>query len=258
MIHHLRRSIIILGKEQASYPVFLHIRNVTTTVDKLYEDHIPTNFIQKSFLSVGSALTSITDPRRHDAIAVLGETTGYYALKNIYNQMLKDSEGGKIIADKPRINSKTVDINKLAAMPHDSLGHSYWQFLSVNKVTPDSRLPVRFVDNQELAYVMQRYREVHDLFHTILGMPTNMLGEVAVKWIEATQTGLPMCISGALFGPLRFRPKQRATYINKLLPWTLRTCRNAKPLMTVYFERRWEQNIQDLRNELNIETPPKI
>ena len=38
-------------------------------------------------------------------------------------------------------------------------------------------------------------------------MPTNMLGETAVKWVEAIQTGLPMCFSAALFGPLRFRPK---------------------------------------------------
>ena len=44
-------------------------------------------------------------------------------------------------------------------------------------MTPDSRADVRFVDNEELAYVMQRYREVHDLLHTLLGMPTNMLGE---------------------------------------------------------------------------------
>jgi len=43
-------------------------------------------------------------------------------------------------------------------------------------VTPDSRSQVQFVDDVELAYVVQRYREVHDLFHTLLGMPTNMLG----------------------------------------------------------------------------------
>ncbi len=37
---------------------------------------------------------------------------------------------------------------------------------------------VRFVDDVELAYVMQRYREVHDLVHTILDMPINMLGNI--------------------------------------------------------------------------------
>lgn len=44
-------------------------------------------------------------------------------------------------------------------------------------MTPDSRLDVRFMENPELAYVMTRYRETHDLTHAILGMPTNMLGE---------------------------------------------------------------------------------
>ena len=36
-------------------------------------------------------------------------------------------------------------------------------------MTPDTRLAVRIVDDEELAYVMQRYREVHDLMHTVLG-----------------------------------------------------------------------------------------
>lgn len=49
--------------------------------------------------------------------------------------------------------------------------------LDCQHVTPDSRADVKFVDDEELAYVMQRYREVHDLLHTLLGMPTNMLGE---------------------------------------------------------------------------------
>lgn len=49
-------------------------------------------------------------------------------------------------------------------------------FLLSQRVTPDSRADVKFVDNEELAYVMQRYREVHDFLHTLLGMPTNMLG----------------------------------------------------------------------------------
>lgn len=38
-------------------------------------------------------------------------------------------------------------------------------------------MPPKFVDDEELAYVIQRYREVHDVMHTLLGMPTNMLGE---------------------------------------------------------------------------------
>jgi len=42
--------------------------------------------------------------------------------------------------------------------------------LLLQKITPDSRRPVRFVDDPELAYVLQRYRETHDFNHLILGI----------------------------------------------------------------------------------------
>lgn len=79
-------------------------------------------------------------------------------------------------------------------------------------ITPDSRNYVHFVEDVELAYVMQRYREVHDIFHAILLMPTTMLGEVSVKWIEAFQTQLPMCIGAALFGAARLRSRYTCVY----------------------------------------------
>jgi len=72
--------------------------------------------------------------------------------------------------------------------------------------TAEERPAVAFVDDVELAYVMRRYRETHDVFHCLLGMPTNLLGEVAVKWVEAIQLGLPMCVSGGLFGAARLYP----------------------------------------------------
>lgn len=32
-------------------------------------------------------------------------------------------------------------------------------------------------------------------------------GEVTVKWVEAIQTKLPMCVGGALFGSIRLSKK---------------------------------------------------
>jgi hypothetical protein len=57
------------------------------------------------------------------------------------------------------------------------MGRSPRRDYVLQKVSPDTRAPTRFVDDEELAYVIQRYREVHDMLHTLLGMPTNMLGE---------------------------------------------------------------------------------
>jgi ubiquinone biosynthesis protein COQ4 len=49
------------------------------------------------------------------------------------------------------------------------------------------------------------FRENHDVVHALLDMPTDMVGEVMVKWVEGLQTGLPMCIGGAILGPLRYK-----------------------------------------------------
>lgn len=79
-----------------------------------------------------------------------------------------------------------------------------------------------------------------------------MTGEVAVKWVEAINIGLPMCYGGALFGAMRLRPKQRKLYREHYLSWAIETGKNAKPLMSMYWEKRWEQKIDDVRKELNV------
>lgn len=82
----------------------------------------------------------------------------------------------------------------------------------------------------------------------------DVLGEVAVKWVEAINIGLPMCFGGALFGAMRLRPKQRELYKRFYLPWVINNGRKIRPLLPVYWEKRWEQNIDELRQELNIKT----
>ncbi|XP_076140400.1 ubiquinone biosynthesis protein COQ4 homolog, mitochondrial isoform X1 [Alosa pseudoharengus] len=224
----------------------------------LYPGHIPTNPVQKALLAVGSGVAALQNPYRHDMVAVLGETTGHLALMKLRDRMKNDPEGYTILTERPRIRLSTLDLAHMATLPDGSFGREYLRFLEENRVTPDSRADVKFVDNEELAYVMQRYREVHDLLHTLLGMPTNMLGEVAVKWFEAAQTGLPMCIMGAALGPLRLSSSRLQTLATSLGPWALRSGRRARCVLSIFYERRWDQNLEDLRKELDIEPPPLI
>ncbi|XP_063409180.1 ubiquinone biosynthesis protein COQ4 homolog, mitochondrial-like [Mytilus trossulus] len=230
----------------------------TLQYDDLYPGHIPTTLFQKVLLSAGSAAMSLYDPRRDDMISTLGETTGYFALKKMKQKMLEDPVGRQIIEEEPEINTSTLSIDYLGSLSEETFGKKYWNFLSKNGFSPDARLPVHFVDDPELKYVMLRYRQTHDLFHSVLGMPPHMLGEVAVKWVEAIQTGLPMCALGAFFGPLRLGPVNKQQYLSTYLPWAIRCGTNSKFLMAVYWEKHWEQNLTDLRKELNIEPAPVL
>ncbi|XP_055397263.1 ubiquinone biosynthesis protein COQ4 homolog, mitochondrial isoform X3 [Bubalus kerabau] len=176
-------------------PAGVPFRAVSHGAGLLYPEHIPTSLLQKVLLAAGSAGMALYDPYRHDMVAVLGETTGRRTLKVLRDQMKRDPEGAQILQERPRISLSTLDMGKLRSLPEGSFGYAYLHFLDVNvasgrgmtvctedfircwntRVSPDTRAPTRFVDDEELAYVIQRYREIHDMLHTLLGMPTNIL-----------------------------------------------------------------------------------
>jgi len=198
---------------------------------------------------------ALSNPWRADMVAVNGEVTGTQALKYMLERFYETEEGRQVLFDKPRITGATLEA--LSDHPPDTLGGIYFAFMKKYNLSPDARDKVKFVDDPELAYVMTRYRETHDLTHAVLNMPTNMLGEVLVKWVEAIQTRLPMCIGGAIFGPIRFKSKQRDKYMD-VLPWAMSVGGSAKFLPGIYYEKRWDQNIVEFRNEFNIREPPSL
>lgn len=77
-------------------------------------------------------VTHSTPPFRHDMIACLGETTGESALVDQFHIMRSCEEGLQILDDRPRINTSTIDFEKLRALPHDTFGYTYWKFLDDN------------------------------------------------------------------------------------------------------------------------------
>lgn len=89
---------------------------------------------QKIFLSAGSSIAALLNPRRQDMIAALGETTGVPALENILRQMKSTEEGLEILNDKPRINSKTIDLELLDKLPKNTFGKAYSDFLKDNVI----------------------------------------------------------------------------------------------------------------------------
>lgn len=207
---------------------------------------------QRVLLTAGSGLMALYDPSRDDMVATFGETTALPALKWIRQRMLESEEGSQILTEKPRINSKVISLEHLRSLPDGTFGHHYVKFLDDNRVTPDSRLPVRYISDPELAYVMQRYREIHDFMHTCLGLSIHLVGEVTVKWVEMFQTRLPMCTLASLFGPIRLSSRQKLLFTRYYLPWAIRCGTEAEFMMSVFFENRFEQNMYSLRSELGI------
>jgi ubiquinone biosynthesis protein COQ4 len=77
-------------------------------------------------------------------VAALGETTAGPVLPRLLDHMLESEEGRRILKERPRINTSTIDMAVLARLPENSFGHAYVTWLERCGVTPDTREPVRF------------------------------------------------------------------------------------------------------------------
>lgn len=94
----------------------------------------------------------------------------------------------------------------------------------LQRVTADTRRPVKFVDSADLAYVMTRYRESHDLMHVLIGaLPISALGETVVKVFEARQTRLPMCVLASIGGQYWLKPRCDSNTVLLIVPAATRS-----------------------------------
>jgi len=66
-----------------------------------------------------------------------------------------------------------------------------------------------------------------------------------------------MTAIAALFGPLRLNERKRARLFSEYIPWALKCGGTAHSLITIYWEKRWEQNVEEMKKEFGIWDPPE-
>ncbi|CAM9381954.1 unnamed protein product [Phaeothamnion confervicola] len=223
---------------------------------KLYPGHYPMTVFQRAFLAGTSAFTAIADPTRADMVAVLGETTGTEALRRLHRTMVLDAGGRELLTARPVLTKESAGFDRLRSLPAGTLGRAYADFMAHHGFSPDGRCAVRFVDDSDLAYVLTRYRQVHDFWHVLAGLPPTVEAELALKVVEMVQTGLPVTALAALCGPAALSAIQRRHFTRIYVPWALRVGRRAAPLINIWYERQWDVPLEELRRTLRFEPAP--
>jgi ubiquinone biosynthesis protein COQ4 len=171
--------------------------------------------------------------------------------------MLAHPTGRRILRDRPRITSTSLNLPYLRSLPANTVGRTYVAWLDREGVSPDTRAAVRYIDDAECAYVMQRYRECHDFYHALTGLPVYREGEVALKAFEFANTLLPMT-GFSVFAAATLKPSERRRFVSIYLPWALRNGLRAKEIINVYWEEQLERDVGELRSELGVEPPPDL
>ena len=150
-----------------------------------------------------------------------------------------------------------MSVVKLRSLAENTVGRAYVDWLDREGVSPDTRDGVKYIDDEECAYVMQRYRESHDFYHALTGLPVFVEGEVALKAFEFANTLLPMT-GLSMFAVTRMKPAERSRFWRTYLPWALSNGLKSKEVINVYWEEELERDIDDLRAELGLERPPDL
>jgi ubiquinone biosynthesis protein COQ4 len=193
-----------------------------------------------------------------DLIAAFGEATAQpYFITHLRNRMLLNPTGRRILRDRPRLTSTSLNIPHLRTLPSNTLGYAYAAWLDREGVSPDTRAQVRYIDDEESAYVMQRYRECHDFYHALVGLPVFREGEVALKAFEFANTGLPMT-GLAVFSALTLKKAEWRRFWDVYGPWAFRNGARADDVINVYWEEELETDVEGLRKRLGIEKPPDL
>lgn len=241
-----------------------------------YEGHVPLTWWERAGLVVGSGIGSFLDPRRggndnsngtyngpqklnaQDLIAAFGEATAQpFFITRLRDAMLSNPTGRRILRERPRITSSSLKLSYLRSLPENTVGRTYVGWLDREGVSPDTRDAVRYIDDEECAYVMQRYRECHDFYHALTGLPIMREGEVALKAFEFANTGLPMT-GLAVFSVFTLKRRERQRFWQIYGPWAVNNGLKAQDVINVYWEEELETDVDELRNRLGIEKPPDL
>lgn len=250
---------------------------------------------QRLMLAVTSASTAFRDPTRDDAVAALGEITGTVAVHRMVQQMKEHSTGRLILQEQPIISKATIpyerfleeaqNLPNMADCNNDddhtiTFGQAYGRFLLEHGFDPDERKPIQHMDDNhnhndddkdsadssslsDAAYVMLRYRQCHDYWHALTGLPPTVLGELALKWLELFQTGLPIAALSGTVGSLGLSAHEQHLLWTVYLPWAIRVHRQQQntgggSLLTVYYEHEFETPLMELRQRIGIEPAPQV
>lgn len=219
--------------------------------------------LQRSFLVPYFGLQAILDPTKGDMVAGFGDVTSGTFLKQLHAQIIESPEGRMLLKDKPLISVEKLNLSKLRTFRSDSLGYSYTQFMDHHGYSADERSIVRFMTNVDLAYTLVRYRQIHDFWHVLSGLPPTVLGELALKCFEFEVTGLPVCAISSILGQVQLSPNERNILYSKYIPWAIRAgnnvCHRQQHLLLAYrYEDNLEKSLDEVRLELQFEPAPLL
>jgi ubiquinone biosynthesis protein COQ4 len=205
--------------------------------------------LERARLAAESLRDLLRDPEDTSRVFVLGLVMNLRKYPEFLARLTFDDRGARLLRERPAIDTKHVDFDRLRSLPADTLGGAYVRLLDANGLDPDlfqspPGLP------EVPAYIAQRMRQVHDIWHVLTGYGTDRAGELALQAFTYANVGAPSAGMIALGGLLRYGPTH-PRYFGLVLDG-FRRGRKAAFLPPIWLEEMWERPLVEVQRELGL------
>ena len=192
----------------------------------------------------------MVNPDDTEAVLVFSTYANAGTMYDRLDNFFADADGARIYREHRTIDGET-DLAALAALPPGTLGRAYVDFLEAHGFTPDVFSgPVADVADPRAAYVIQRMRQTHDLWHVVTGHETDPAGEVALQAFTFGQVRAPSTLIISAMGTLR--GLRETPTLAKDVVLAFRAGRAAHPFLTFPWEDHWATPLAEVRAMLGV------
>ncbi|KAB2884884.1 MAG: hypothetical protein F9K40_22450 [Kofleriaceae bacterium] len=182
------------------------------------------------------------------------EITGRPAYRRLLAELRDDPDGQRLLRERPELSSELVDYDALRRMPETTLGGAYVHHLDANGLSADYQAAAtRHVEDPEMAYLMRRFRQTHDVWHALLGLGVTGHEEVIIHAFTWGQMRLPVSAMVVAFGSMKHIVLEgRWGALRHSLREAYEVGRDAAPLIKVIWEDQWAEPIESVRARYSV------
>jgi len=209
----------------------------------------------KDTIRVAKAVVRVMgDSTKTHEIHRVEEITGRPRYRRLLEEFAASDAGRHLLALRPELSSEHVDFAALRDLPESSLGGAYVRHLDRNGLSADYQAAAtRHVDDPDMAYLMRRFRQTHDVWHALLGLGVTGHEEVIIHWFSFGQLRLPVSAMIMVLGSLKHLVLERRWgALRHSALEAYRAGRDAAPLLSIVWEDRWTADLDEVRADYGI------
>ncbi|MCA9580301.1 MAG: hypothetical protein KC416_00825 [Myxococcales bacterium] len=193
------------------------------------------------------------NPKNIEPIFKLGTFRNHRSFK-VSAEKIASDPGMMAMVESRYLSEDPIVVENLEKLPDGTLGREFARFIQSNQLDPDFYVERREILEDEFVYVRKRCPQTHDIWHVVIGVGPEGLGEMKISAFYAAQIRSPfntLYVGIGLFYVLFREPERIGDFFDAVTEgWILG--KNAKPLLAMRWEEMWERSLVEIRRDLNL------